>query len=548
MNTISETPPTGEHDAPAKPTHPKWERTVAALGAKPDGDAWRADTCPACGANSGAITVREVDGSIRPRCAAHCKTEAIAAAIGMTTADWWRPDRAAPPTPPAKAAAIARELAKPEPTHPRSAKRTATAVSHSRPVLVCMRDVQARETKWLWPGRIPRGRLTLLVGRPGEGKSFLTCDWAARVTNGTPWPDGSPCEKGSVILISVEDDPHETIKPRLESHGADCSRVHLLAAVQRINQDGQPVQAVFSLDDVTTLETAFRLHSPAAAFVDPVGNAMSGRINANRENEVRSILAPVAKLAEQYGTAVVVVAHRRKSAGGFADDSALGSRAFTGIARAVWHVSRDPANKCRRLLLPGKNNLAAEGAGLAFTIGGDPPAVVWEKAPVALTADDAMALEAGQRERARPGPEPELRSRAVEWLRALLTPGPMESARIRDEGREAGYSPRTLHRAKDELGIQPYRKVFGGAWWWRLLETPADLSCQPPQQENNLASWQHSENTGENCKTEPGTVAIVPSASTWHGSERTAGTDDGPVNESLADAMGAPDRGWGLDG
>ena len=165
-----------------------------------------------------------------------------------------------------------------------------------------------------------------------------------------------------------------------------------------------------------------------------------------------------------------------------ADDLALGSRAFTGIARAVWHLSRDTDNQARRLLLPGKNNLAPEGDGLAFTIAGEPAAVVWEHDPVAMSADDALAVENGNSGDGKPGPEPEARSQAVEWLRELLEAGPMESAKIKDEGKEAGYAWRTLHRAKDELGIRPYREQFGGNWWWKLPGPPADLPYHAPDE------------------------------------------------------------------
>lgn len=204
------------------------------------------------------------------------------------------------------------------------------------PVLVCLADVAPREIKWLWPGRVPMGRITLLVGRPGEGKSFLTTDMAARITTGTPWPDRSDCPAGSVILISAEDDPGDTIRPRLDAHYADVRKVHLLSAVRRLGEDGQPYEVLFTLADVAALETALKtLPDCRLIVVDPIGSFLGGDTDAHLDNEVRGVLAPVAKLAERYGPAVLVVAHRRKSAGSIADDLALGSRAFTGIARAV---------------------------------------------------------------------------------------------------------------------------------------------------------------------------------------------------------------------
>src|SRR5437762_416461 len=136
------------------------------------------------------------------------------------------------------------------------------------------------------------------------------------------------------------------------------------------------------------------------------------------------VLAPVAALAAKYGVAVVIVAHRRKSGGGGgADESTLGSRAFTGLARAVWHVVRDTTDPARRLLLPGKNNLAVEGSGFAFWLVGQPVAAVeWESEPVTMSADDVIGAESGERERHKPGPEPAARTAAVSWLRETLAP------------------------------------------------------------------------------------------------------------------------------
>jgi len=352
------------------------------------------------------------------------------------------------------------------------------------PILTCLADVEPVDVRWLWPGRVPLGRITLLVGRPGEGKSFLTTYMASRVSTGSPWPDGTECPRGSVILVSAEDDPGDTIRPRLDAHRADVRRVHLLAMVCRIQADGERHDVMFTLADIDALEDALKTHPDCRlVVVDPIGSFLGGRTDAHRDNEVRSVLAPVTKLAEKYGPAVLIVAHRRKSSGSIADDLALGSRAFTGIARSVWHLTRDGENKKRRLLLPGKNNLAVEGHGLAFTICGEPPAIAWEHDPVTMTADDALATE-NSSESKRPGPKPAARSKAAEWLRDLLKTGPMEAGKIKEDAEEAGYAWRTVQRAKDDLGIVPYRDHFGGAWIWRLPTGGAcqDGPCHDPQE------------------------------------------------------------------
>ena len=341
------------------------------------------------------------------------------------------------------------------------------------PVLICAADVESHEIQWLWPGRIALGRITLLVGRPGEGKSFLTTDMAARVSTGTKWPDGSECPAGSVIFISAEDDPGDTIRPRLDAHKADVRKVYLLSAVRTIDEKGRTRDVLFTLADVAALESALKQHPDCRLIVvDPIGSFLGSGTDAHRDNEVRAVLAPVAKLAERYGAAVLVVAHRRKGIGENADELALGSRAFTGIARAVWHLSRDSEDECRRLFVAGKNNLAPECDGLAFRIAGEPPCLVWEPEPVRMNANEAVASESGEVARS-PGPAPEARRAAVEWLRGLLSKDAMEACEIKARAKKAGMAWSTVHRAKDALNIRPSCDPRSRKRMWRLPESGA---------------------------------------------------------------------------
>ncbi|MGE5296473.1 MAG: AAA family ATPase, partial [Solirubrobacterales bacterium] len=207
-------------------------------------------------------------------------------------------------------------------------------VTSAVPVLQCFADVVPTSVRWLWPGRVPLGRITLLVGRPGEGKSFLTTDLAARVSTGRPWPDGTESVEGSVIFICAEDDPADTLRPRLDAHGADVRRIHLLERIRRVAPDGRPYDAAFTLADVQALEGCLQLHRDCRMIVvDPIGSYLGCGTDSYRDNDVRGLLDPVAHLADLYGPAVLVVAHRRKDAATtHADDLALGSRAFTGVA------------------------------------------------------------------------------------------------------------------------------------------------------------------------------------------------------------------------
>jgi hypothetical protein len=277
-----------------------------------------------------------------------------------------------------------------------------------------------------------------------------------------------------VILVSAEDDPHDTIRPRLDAHGADVRRVHLLATVRRRGEGGRLVEAMFTLEDLPALTEALERQPDCRLIViDPIGSFIGGGTDSHRDNEVRAVLAPVAQLAERYGPAVLIVAHRRKSAGTIADDLAIGSRAFTGIARAVWHLTRDTDDKRRRLLLSGKNNLAPEGTGLAFDIGGIPPAIQWEPSPVNMRADDALAAECEGSD------DGGALAEATDFLRAELAHGRKTGTEVKAAAKSAGISNRTLDRARTRLGVIAAPDGYRGPWTWGLPNHTAPDSAHP---------------------------------------------------------------------
>jgi hypothetical protein len=352
--------------------------------------------------------------------------------------------------------------------------------SSSDPVLICMADVEPRETEWLWHGRIPMSRITLLAGPGGLGKSFVSLDLAARISTGAMFPDGAEAPQGSVILISCEDDPNETIRPRLDAHRADVRRIHLLSGVKVPDENGDPIEVMFTLQDVAALRaTLERVPDCKLIVIDPIGSFLGPKVDSHKDNEVRGVLAPVAKLATEYGAAVLVVAHTRKSAGFTADEQVLGSRAFTGLARAVWHVIQDHENEDRRLVLPGKANLSGRSPGLAYAIEGVPARLYWEDEPVNMTADAAMAAVHESR-KGRPGPNPVECQSAEAWLTDTLANGPRLVKELKDEWKNGlDGSDSTLKRAKKTLGVESFRYEIPGEWWWCLKGTTPSDSKKP---------------------------------------------------------------------
>jgi putative DNA primase/helicase len=345
-------------------------------------------------------------------------------------------------------------------------------------------DVMPARVRWLWEGRIPQGKLSLLSGDPGLGKSFLTLDLTAHVTCGLSWPDGAPGpEAGGVILFSAEDDVTDTIRPRLDAAGADVSRVIAVNGVDWAGSESQ-VSGTRSVDFARDLPMLRHLatENPGVRLiiVDPI-SAYCGKTDSHNNAEVRAMLAPLAEMAAELGIAVVAVTHLAKGSGGKALYRSMGSLAFAAAARAVWYVTKDRDDPARRLFLPAKMNLCRDPSGLAYRIVGDgicEPRIDWEQDPVPLTADDALAAET---EAAIDSTD---REQVVDWLKEVLDAGPLPARDVQAQARECGFSSATLRRAKKDVGVLVTREGYGkeGKWRWKLpaaIDAHQTHRCSP---------------------------------------------------------------------
>lgn len=336
------------------------------------------------------------------------------------------------------------------------------------PILVSLSAVKPQAIEWLWPGRVAIGKLTLIAGDPGLGKSFLTLDMASRVSTGAGWPDalGKRYEPGGVVLLSAEDDLGDTIRPRLDAAGADVTRINALSAVREADDSGNPTERGFDLTkDLDQLELAIRQTAGCRlVIIDPV-SAYLGDADSHNNSEIRALLAPLGNMAATHRVAVVAVTHLNKGQGA-AIYRAMGSLAFTAAARAVWGVVKDKDDPARRLLLPIKNNIGNDRSGLAYTLEtseGGHAYVAWSEDPVDLTADDALATEG------TPGPTPKERVECVGWLRESLARGPRPAKEMTDEAIKGhGWSRATLTRARRVVGVVAERESIPGPWQWRL--------------------------------------------------------------------------------
>ena len=335
--------------------------------------------------------------------------------------------------------------------------------------LQCAGDVQPQPINWLWPDRIALGKLTMIAGDPGLGKSLLSIELAKHVTNGIRWPvDDTPCPTGDVILLSAEDDHADTIRPRLDAAGANPHKVYFLESICNINKKGELIRRSFSLKrDVTAIEKELEQRPQTRLIVvDPISAYLDGT-DSHNNSDIRSLLSPLSELANKKKVAVVIITHLNKGSGqGSAMYRATGSLAFVAAARAVFIVTRDQDDSDRRLFLPIKNNLGTDREGFAYRViqaDNGAPIVDWEDRAVTISADDALAALSNEHKTKRQD--------AISFLkRELKDDRLVDSEELFKSAESCGVKKRTLLRAKSELGVDSYKKDYDGGWAWGLKQ------------------------------------------------------------------------------
>jgi len=332
-------------------------------------------------------------------------------------------------------------------------------------------DIVPEKIEWLWSGRLARGKHTCIAGEPGTGKSQLSIAIIATVTTGGEWPCGqghSPA--GNVLILSAEDGAADTIVPRLMAAGADLKRVHIVSAVRSIDGKGQ---RTFNLQtDIELLERKIsEIGEVALVVVDPVSSYL-GKTDSHKNSEVRGVLEPLSKMAERTCAAILTITHFSKTGAANTTKALhrfIGSIAFTGAPRTAFAVIEDAMNIGRYLFLHAKNNLAPPPQGLAYrleqSIVGDSivaSRVWWESDTLSITANEAMAADMAS------GDQRSARAEAEEFLRDALAGGPVLQKEVKAAAEGAGLAWATIRRAKDRLGIKPYKVGMDGGWLWSL--------------------------------------------------------------------------------
>lgn len=330
--------------------------------------------------------------------------------------------------------------------------------AESIPGLVLLNSVIPEPVNWLWQGRIPLGKLTLIDGDPGLGKSTVTLDIAARVSRGASMPDGSPGVSGGAVLLTLEDGLADTIVPRLRAAGADLTRIAALQAVH--DEDG--LSRFPTVSDIEAIERACAKVQAKIVIVDPIMAHLDGKVNSWRDQDVRGALTPLCKLVDKIGVAVILVRHLSKAIGTQAIYRGGGSIGIIGAARCAYLVAKDPANENKRVFACIKNNLAPTPVSIAFALEGvDGVSKIAWGAASDYGADALLAYPSSPEERSAI-------DEAKEFLTVLLSHSPIESKIVLREARAAGITDVTLRRAKKALSISVDKQGFQGVWTWAL--------------------------------------------------------------------------------
>lgn len=332
-------------------------------------------------------------------------------------------------------------------------------------VLLNGSDLEPEPVRWLWPDWLALGKMHILAGAPGQGKTTIALAFAATVSIGGRWPNGKRCEPGNILVWSGEDDAADTLLPRLLAAGADKARCYFVTGT-RINGELEPFDPA---RDMVALEAqAQRIGGIKLLIVDPVVSAVAG--DSHKNTEVRRALQPLVDLASRLDAAVLGISHFSK--GGAGSDPAsrvVGSIAFTAVARVVLVAAKVKGEdgEDKRILARGKSNIGPDDGGFEYHIEQGEPIpgirasyVMWGES-VEGTARELLAEpDAGS----DADGDSSAKAEAEEFLIELLKDGPSPTKHVEAQAKEAGISWRTVRRASDALGIK--KRKLQGAWYW----------------------------------------------------------------------------------
>ena len=323
--------------------------------------------------------------------------------------------------------------------------------------LICLADVVPEHVDFLWHPYIPKGKLTLLEGDPGVGKSWLICAIATATAAGdgpSGWMQDTP---GNVLMLSVEDGLADTIRPRLDAMRANVKRIFALQGALILNDSG-----------FLRLESAIIDYKPTMVAIDPLVAYLDAGVDLHRANETRAVMARLAILAEKYHCAIIAVRHLTKGGKDKAIYRGIGSIDFTAACRSVLLVGSDPDDTSRRAVVHIKSNLSEKGAAIGYEIR---EGNFYWTGESDLTAERILSSTSNEEQSSA------LHS-AEDFLQGALSEGPRWAKEIKNEAKETGISQATLFRARQAMGVKVRKEGRPGdkeqRWVWMLPDIAED--------------------------------------------------------------------------
>lgn len=311
--------------------------------------------------------------------------------------------------------------------------------------IIKMSEIESQEIEWLWFPFIPYGKLTIIQGDPGDGKTTLVLNLAAKLSKGEALDKNMDIKEPIMVIYqTAEDGLADTVKPRLELAGADCEQIIVI---------DESDKSLSMADE--RLEEAIQTTGAKLLILDPIQAYLGGGMDMNRANEARDMTKKLGALAEKYKCAIVLIGHMNKASGNKAAYRGMGSIDFFAVARSVLLVGRMEGEPNIRAVVQIKNNLAAFGHPKAFAL--SEAGFRW-LGDYDITADEILGGIA---------PKANKLEQAKQLLRKLAeTSNAVQSNEIFDMAEEQGISKRTLESAKKELGIRA--KKINNSWYWEL--------------------------------------------------------------------------------
>lgn len=311
--------------------------------------------------------------------------------------------------------------------------------------LIRMSEVETQEVHWLWYPYIPQGKLTIIQGNPGEGKTTLALWIAAMCSCGQALPGMEQTTPINILYQTAEDGLGDTIKPRLMIASADLNRIICIDETE---------YSLSLLDE--RIERAVKSTNAKLMILDPLQGYLGRGIDMNRANEIRDVLKQLTFVADQTGCAIVLIGHLNKTVGANSAYRGLGSMDFRAAARSVLLVGRMKREPHIRVIVHDKSSLAPEGKSVAFSI--KDGSLRWVDGYEKITAEDLL----------NGGPANTKVEQTERLVRERLEKGPAPVKEIQSIIRQAGISPRTLDIAKKNMHDVISRKE-GGHWKWMLI-------------------------------------------------------------------------------